>query len=222
MIRDNLRFGRVWACTAAAFCVMAVAACVESEDGPMEPATLNEAPVPVGMVPLITIAAGDHVTVDVSAFFQDPDGDPLAYGAFTTNALVAGASVAGNIMTVVAVSTGQAAGAIVARDTAGGEAVQNFAVNVPNQPPLVVRSLPALTLTAGQAQRIDLSQYFSDPEGDELEFDAATANILVAAAQASGSTLTVVAVAAGSTTLTVTARDSGGGEVQQEASVIVR
>ncbi|WP_425153049.1 hypothetical protein [Candidatus Palauibacter sp.] len=201
---------------------MAVAACVESEDGPMEPATLNEAPLPVGMVPLITIAAGDHVTVDVSAFFQDPDGDPLAYGAFTTNALVAGASVAGNIMTVVGVGTGQAAGAIVARDTAGGEAVQSFAVNVPNQPPLVVRSLPALTLTAGQAQRIDLSQYFSDPEGDELEFDATTANILVAAAQASGSTVTVVAVAAGSTTLTVTARDSGGGEVQQEASVIVR
>ena len=216
------RFGTVVRCAAVVLGLAAAAACVESEASPTEPATTNAAPLPVGAVPPITVPAGDHITLDVSAFFQDPDGDPLAFAAMTSNALVAGASVSGNIMTVVGVSTGQAGGTIVARDTAGGEALQIFAVNVPNQAPLVVQSLPALTLSAGQARQLDLSRYFTDPEGDALIFGATTANALVAGVSVSGSTLTVGAVAAGQTTVTVTARDSGGAETTQEAPVIVR
>ncbi|WP_419161599.1 Ig-like domain-containing protein [Candidatus Palauibacter sp.] len=208
---------------AAGFSLLFIAGCIESEDdGMMEPGLPNEGPVAVGLVPPVTVAAGDHITIDVSGFFQDPDGDPLTYGAGTSNALVAGASVSGSIMTVVGVGTGRAAGLIFARDSTGGEAVQNFLVTVPNQPPLSVRSLPALSLAAGQAERIDLNDYFSDPEGDTLIFGATTANALVAGVSVSGSTLTVGAVAAGRTTITVTARDSGGGEVQQEAPVVVR
>ena len=222
MPSKNLRWGRVGRCVAAVFGLVAVGACVESEESPMEPSTANAAPLPVGAVPPITVPAGDHITLDVSAFFQDPDGDPLGFAAMTSNALVAGASVSGNIMTVVGVSTGQAGGTIIARDTAGGEALQLFAVTVPNQAPLVVQSLPALNLTAGQAQQIDLSQYFTDPEGDSLIFGATTANALVAGVSVSGSTMTVGAVAAGTTTITVTARDAGGAETQQEAPVVVR
>ena len=218
----DVRFARVGICAVAVLASMVSAACVESEGDPMEPETLNEAPLPVGMVPPISVLAGEHVTVDVSAFFQDPDGDPLAYGASTTNALVAGASVSGSIMTVVGVSTGQAGGAIFARDPAGGEAVQAFAVQVPNQPPVATQSVPALSLTAGQVHQVDLSQYFSDPEGDDLTFSVTTGNPLVAVGAVSGSTLTVVGVTVGGTTLTVTASDSAGGEAQQEIPVVVR
>lgn len=218
----NLRFGRAGLCAVAIFGLMATAACVESESDPMDPATTNEAPLPVGQVPPIVVAAGDHITVDVSAFFQDPDGDPLLYGASTTNALVAGASVSGSILTVVGVSTGRAGGAIFARDPSGGEAVQSFAVEVPNQPPMATRSLAALSLTAGQVHQIDLSAYFSDPEGEDLTFAVTSGNPLVAVGAVSGSTLTVVGVTAGGTTLTVTASDSAGGEAQQEVPVVVR
>ena len=222
MLRNDVRFGRVGLCAAAVLAFMVSAACVESESDPMEPATVNEAPLPVGMVPPISVLAGEHVTVDVSAFFQDPDGDPLAYGASTTNALVAGASVSGSIMTVVGVSTGQAGGAVFARDPNGGEAVQAFVVDVPNQPPVATQSIPALSLTAGQVHQTDLSQYFSDPEGDDLTFQVTTGNALVAVGAVSGNTLTVVGVTAGGTTLTVTASDSAGGEAQQEVPVVVR
>lgn len=222
MPSKDVRFGRVGICAVAILGLMVSAACVESESDPMDPATLNEAPLPVGMVPPISVPAGEHVTVDVSAFFQDPDGDPLAYGASTTNALVAGASVSGSIMTVVGVSTGQAGGAIFARDPSGGEAVQAFAVEVPNQPPMATQSLPALSLTAGQVHQIDLSAHFSDPEGDDLTFAVTTGNPLVAVGAISGSTLTVVGVTAGATTLTVTARDPGGAQAQQETPVVVR
>ena len=223
MMLEHVRFGRIGVCFAVAWTVLVVGACVESED-PMEPATLNEAPEAVGVVPPVTVGAGDHVMVDVSGFFQDPDGDPLLYGAGTSNALVAGVSVAGNMMTVVGVGTGQAAGLLFARDPAGGEAVQNFLITVPNEPPMVVQPLPALSLTPGQVHQIDLSQYFADPEGGSLTFSVTTANSLVAvAAVATGSsTLTVVGVTAGGTTMTVTAQDADGGEAQQETTVVVR
>uniref|UniRef100_UPI003B02148C Ig-like domain-containing protein n=1 Tax=Candidatus Palauibacter sp. TaxID=3101350 RepID=UPI003B02148C len=105
---------------------------------------------------------------------------------------------------------------------AGGEAVQNFLITVPNQPPVAAQALPALSLTTGQVSQLNLSQYFSDPEGDDLTFSVTTGNTLVAVGAVSGSTLTVVGVTVGSTTITVTARDSDGGEVQQETPVVVR
>ena len=222
MVREQLNFGRAGICVAVALSILVAGACIESEDT-MEPTPANEAPVAVGIVPPVTVAAGDHVIVDVSGFFQDPDGDPLLYGAGTSNALVAGVSVSGSAMTVVGVGTGQAGGFLFARDAAGGEALQNFLITVPNQPPVAAQSLPALNLTAGQVHQIDLSQYFSDPEGDDLTFSVTTANALVAVAVVSsgGNTLTVVGVTVGSTTMTVTARDSDGGEVQQETPVVV-
>lgn len=222
MLREHLNSGRTGVCIAVALSILVAGACIESEDT-MEPTPANEAPVAVGVVPPVTVAAGDHVIVDVSGFFQDPDGDPLAYGAGTSNALVAGVSVAGSMMTVVGVGTGQAGGFLFARDGAGGEALQNFLITVPNRPPVAAQALPALSLTPGQVRQFDLSEYFSDPEGDDLEFGVTTANTLVAVAavSASTSTLTVVGVAAGSTTITVTARDSDGGEVQQDAPVVV-
>ena len=220
MLREHLNFGRAGVCVAVALSILVAGACIESEDT-MEPTPANEAPVAVGVVPPVTVAAGDHVMVDVSGFFQDPDGDPLLYGAGTSNALVAGVSVSGTMMTVVGVGTGRAGGLLFARDEAGGEAVQNFLITVPNQPPVAAQSLPALRLTTGQVHQIDLSQYFSDPEGDDLTFGVTTANTLVAVGAVSGSTLTVVGVTVGSTTITVTARDSDGGEVQQQTPVVV-
>lgn len=221
MLREQLNSGRAGVCIAVALSVLVAGACIESEDT-MEPTPANEAPVAVGVVPPVTVAAGDHVIVDVSGFFQDPDGDPLVYGAGTSNALVAGVSVSGTMMTVVGVGTGRAGAVLFARDQAGGEAAQNFVITVPNQPPVVAQSLPALSLTTGQVRQIDLSQYFSDPEGDDLTFAVTTANTLVAVGAVSGRTLTVVGVTVGSTTITVTARDADGGEVRQETPVVVR
>ena len=220
MVREHLNIGRAGVCVAVALSILVAGACIESEDT-MEPTPVNEAPVAVGVVPPVTVAAGDHVIVDVSGFFQDPDGDPLLYGAGSSNALVAGVSVAGSMMTVVGVGTGQAGGFLFARDAAGGEALQNFLITVPNQPPVIVQPLPALGLTTGQVHQIDLSGYFSDPEGGDLTFSVSTANTLVAVGAVSGSTLTVVGVTVGSTTLTVTAMDSDGGEAQQEIPVVV-
>ncbi len=58
---------------------------------------------------------------------------------------------------------------------------------------------------------MDVSSYFSDPDGDALSYTAASSNAGVAEASVSGSSVAVAAHARGVVTVTVTARDRGGG-----------
>lgn len=211
--------------SATGCCLVVAAACNDSADdmtGPAaEPGTFNAAPVAIGAVPPVRLASGESAQIDVSAFFEDPEGDPLSYTATTTDALVAGASVSGSVMVVVGVSTGQVGGRVLAHDPAGGQAVQTFFVEVRNRPPVTARSLPTVYLAPGQSEQFDLRQHFADPDGDVLTFGATTSNALVAGASVSGHMLTVGAVGGGAATLTVTARDPVGSEVRQSSAVVV-
>ena len=54
---------------------------------PVEPN--NRAPVAAVAIPSQTMIAGESATVNVSSYFNDPDGDALAYAAATSNAAVA-------------------------------------------------------------------------------------------------------------------------------------
>ena len=80
----------------------------------------------------------------------------------------------------------------------------------PNRPPVVSGSLPAQSLTVGQSVQVDVTQFFSDPDGDALTYSASSSDTGIATASVAGSTMTLTAVAAGSATATVTARDPQG------------
>lgn len=75
-----------------------IAAC--DKDGVTEPDIPNRAPVAVGAIPAQAIGPGETVTLDLSPWFNDPDGDLLAYSAQTSNAGLATASTAGNTLTI--------------------------------------------------------------------------------------------------------------------------
>ena len=70
------------------------ASCGDKEP-PTEPEPPNQAPVVMGTIPAQAVSVGETVTVDVSPYFSDPDGDALEYAATTSNAGVAAASVSG-------------------------------------------------------------------------------------------------------------------------------
>ena len=111
--------------------VLAVGLACGDEPTAPPPATPNQRPVPTSTIPAQEIAAGETLTVNASAYFTDPDGDPLTFSAETSNRSVVTASVSGTSVTVVGVAPGEAEVTIRARDPGGRQAVLNFEVLVP-------------------------------------------------------------------------------------------
>ena len=170
----------------------------------------NQPPEPAGTIPDQTAAVGETVTVDLSTYFDDPDGDPLAYAAASSDSGVARASVAGSIVTITAVAKGTTSVTVTATDPEGLAATQTFQSMVPNRPPEPAGTIPDQTAAVGETVTVDLSTYFDDPDGDPLAYAAASSNSGVARASVAGSTVTITAVAKGTTSVTVTATDPEG------------
>ena len=81
-----------------------------------------------------------------------------------------------------------------------------------NRPPVAVDNLEAIILQVGDTRDIDVTHYFSDPDGDELAFSAFSQNGQVAMVEPTGppSGFRITAVSAGTATIWVSATDSGG------------
>ncbi len=108
---------------------MAVYSCGGDETvTPAPPA--NRPPVATGTIPAANIFVDDTVTVDVSAYFSDPDGDRLSYDATVSPGTVASVSVAGSVVTIVGVARGLGTVTVTARDPGGLSAQRQMGLNV--------------------------------------------------------------------------------------------
>ncbi|MYB98809.1 MAG: hypothetical protein F4X60_09665 [Gemmatimonadetes bacterium] len=181
----------------------------------------NRSPEPEGTIPDETVEVGDPVTVDLSPYFTDPDGDDLTYTARSSNTRVATVSVSGSVVTITAVARGTADLTATATDSEGLSATQTFESAVPNRQPEPVGTIPDETVEVDDEATVDLSSYFTDPDGDDLTYTARSSNTNVARVSVSGSTLTITARATGRATITVTARDPGGLTATQRVRVTV-
>lgn len=181
----------------------------------------NQAPVAVDAVPAQSIFVGDTASVDVSAYFNDPDGDALSYSVANSDATTVSASVAGSVVSLTAITQGMSTVTVTARDPDGLSAEQNIEITVPNRAPTTLDTIPSRTLLAGNTLAFDLARYFTDPDGDALTFTAASANTGVASVESDGSTLTITGRAPGSTRVTVTVADPAGMAIQQFFTVTV-
>ncbi len=183
----------------------------------------NRAPETVGAIPAQSLTAGDEVTVDVSPFFTDPDGDDLTYAAESSDAAVLAVGMLGSSLTATAVAAGTATVTVTATDPDGLAATQSAEVSVaqPNQAPEGMGAIPAQTMTEGDAVTLDVSPFFSDPEGEALTYTAESSDAAVVAVRIGGSRLGLTAVAPGTATVTVTAADPEGLTAAQSAEVTV-
>ena len=90
-----------------------------------------------------------------------------------------------------------------------------------NAAPQASAAIGALTLGAGGAVGLDLSERFSDPDGDSLDFAAESSNPAIAAVEVDGAALTVRGLVPGSAEVTVTATDPDGESAAQAFTVTV-
>lgn len=91
----------------------------------------------------------------------------------------------------------------------------------PNRAPAQSGSIPAQTIHVGETATVNVSSYFTDPDGDALTYTAASSDAGVATVTVAGNTLTVTAESQGAVTVTVTARDPGGLTAQQNFTATV-
>ena len=181
----------------------------------------NRAPVATGALPADTVAVGDTVTLDPSAHFADPDGDPLSYAATTADPTVVGVTVSDGAVAITALARGEGTVTVTAADTEGLTATQAFMVTVPNRAPVIRDPIQPRTLNGGDSLTLDLSARFIDPDGDPLVFAATTSNPAVVRVELSDAVLTLTAVAKGGATVTVTASDEEGLSATQAFSISV-
>ena len=194
---------------------------------------VNQAPMVVAAEPTKfgPYLPGDTLTITVSEYFTDAEGDSLTYTAASdgeTIATVTDPDDADSNITITAKAVGEAMITITADD---GTSVTSHTLTVtvsavPNVAPEVVgdgipdQSLQLVvdetTMTESATKPLDVEEYFSDPDGTQpLEYSTDSDMVMV-----NGSTLTITASVAGTTEITVTARD-GAASVQDTFTVTV-
>ena len=93
-------------------------------------APVNDAPVAVSAIPAQSLEEGGAtVTLGLTSYFEDPDGDELTYYAVSSDPGLATVAVAGSMLTLTPVGYGEASVEVTARDPDGFSAAQIFAVN---------------------------------------------------------------------------------------------
>ena len=89
-----------------------------------------EAPVAAAIPAQALDEGGGPVTLELSAYFTDGDGDALRYEASSANEAAATVSVSGSTLTLTAAGRGEALVTVTARDPGGLSATQSFGVMV--------------------------------------------------------------------------------------------
>ncbi len=179
----------------------------------------------VDEVDTLMLAPGDTMTVNVSDWFIDQDLDSLSYMATTSDSSVAVAHARGASVEIEAMGEGMATATVTATDPDGLSAEVDVPIKVvappENQSPMAVGSIEDQSVSSGDTMSLDLSGYFSDPDGDALIYAASSSDGGVATAEVDGEELVLAGAGPGEATISVSATDPGGLFAEQTFTVSV-
>ncbi|MDN5204743.1 T9SS type A sorting domain-containing protein [Fulvivirgaceae bacterium BMA10] len=192
--------------------------------------TPNSAPTVAQSIADTTLVLGSgNVYINFANTFADSDGDDLSYSIFSTNPSVLTAQINDNDSIYLNLeSTGSTVISLTANDGHAGFATDEFTVTVTNtttvenNPPTVIESMADTTFTSGfSVSLIDISNVFSDQDGDPLTYTITSSDESVVTATYSAEGLSLTEVGIGSTNVNITVDDGNEGTASDEFVVTV-
>jgi len=183
--------------------------------------TANTAPVVAAPISDRTEDEGfGSTTVDLTGVFTDSDGDALNYTVSSSNASVAAVIVSGTTLTITEVGAGTTSITVTATDGKGSSVENVFLMNINatgNTAPVIAAPISDRTEDEGfGSTTVDLTDVFTDADGDALSYTVVSANTDVAMVSIIGTTLTITEVGWGTATITITALDGKGGSAEDK------
>ena len=161
------------------------------------------------------VKVGGTEAITLADHFSDADGDTLTFEATSDDETKATAAIASGALTVTGVARGSADVTVTATDDDSNTATDTFAVTVKGAP-AKSSDIAAVTVAVGATVDIDLTDHFTDPDGDTLTFSASCtpAACTRATLSVNGGTLEVRGDVEGSgDRAQATARDADGNTV---------
>ena len=185
--------------------------------------TIPNRPPSAEQIPAQTIHVGERRHLFLPTYFADPDGDALTYRVVSGQPHLVAAAVVRDTLVLSAAAQGVAEVTVTATDPEGLSVSAVVEVMVPNRAPVVSVPPPDQRLAGpGRTVVLDVSGFFSDPDGDSLAFEASSADTSVVMTSVSESALMLTGGATGGVAeVTVTARDPEGAEARAGFAVAV-
>ncbi|MDE2753093.1 MAG: Ig-like domain-containing protein [Gemmatimonadota bacterium] len=178
--------------------------------------TVAQVPSSVSVEPGEGVLSALGETLRLSAEAYDANGHAVAGAEFRWSSSDEAVAVVDASGLVTAAGAGTAT-VTAAAGAASGSAV--LTVLSGNQPPAAAGELPPHAMIPGETAAVDVTPYFSDPDGDVLSYEASSSDATIVRVSVAGSIVTAAALTPGTATVTVTASDDEGLAATQTTSV---
>ncbi len=162
--------------------------------------------------------------IDLSYYLIDPDGEALIYEVFSNTDSAFTLVIDDNVLEINPIALGFDVVTVTARDSEGAYAAASFNVRVrhsENHAPILVQMIPDQIVSPDGPAFLDLDDYFTDIDWDEIEYSFSISGRPSVIATLEDSELTLERVKYGMCILTIYADDNRGGITAVSISVFV-
>ncbi|WP_310830298.1 Ig-like domain-containing protein [Paenibacillus pedocola] len=185
-------------------------------------AVINAKPVAAAIAAQSLPHYGLPQELELSSYFNDPDGDVLVYSATSADTATAEAAVTGSKLTLTPKSPGTTKVTVQAHDGKGGITEYTFDVTVlRNQAPVFAGVSKQILQENGSTVDLELSAIFSDPEQDVIAYSVQSEDTSIVATLLTGTKLTLTPKASGLVKVQVKASDDKGNDTTQDIEALV-
>ncbi|WP_020529700.1 SBBP repeat-containing protein [Flexithrix dorotheae] len=187
--------------------------------------SLNNAPILLKEQDTLSLPVGfAQSQLNLSEFFEDIDGDSIQYKVNLSDSLIVDWVIENGELKIIEKKPGSTTITITAEDPYGGLSILSFQLYVKavNKAPLLSKPIENQYFEEGfKRKRIDLNEYFFDPDGDTLSFELQSLNTSVVNAIDSLSFGLLLERGIGETGISVIASDPQGDTISTLFYLIV-